>query len=295
MRGGPWRCRAIGADGGRRGADVCKLTQEGEAAAEVRTCQDAIGENGPGRQSQLEARKLTRAPAPAAAPLPLPRRPAEQALGQTFSWAVFLGNGLMAIFAGFAGDYLVEKMGLGRWGLQRMSEQGRAANGGAGTADDGPGSARAGRWCADDGCGVGARPGRAEGRSRPPLAASAACDGIAPPRRPVQTAPRVAPFDAAIVFMVIGGVVIAMTWPENYGDQSSHDLSQQFTKAWEAIMAGEAARGADSSWGARSRSRSRAARARRRASVQLQGYVCLAPPRHPCSAHLCPGITAIDE
>lgn len=39
---------------------------------------------------------------------------AEQALGQTFSWAVFLGNGLMAIFAGFLGDYLVERMGLGR-------------------------------------------------------------------------------------------------------------------------------------------------------------------------------------
>lgn len=85
----------------------------------------------------------------------------EQALGQTFSWAVFLGNGLMAILAGFMGDYLVEKMGLGR----------------------------------------------------------------------------VAPFDAAIVFMIAGGVLIVMTWPENYGDQSSHDLSQQFTKAWEAIVA----------------------------------------------------------
>jgi hypothetical protein len=38
----------------------------------------------------------------------------EQALGQTFSYAVFLGNGLMAILAGFLGDYLVEKMALGR-------------------------------------------------------------------------------------------------------------------------------------------------------------------------------------
>ncbi|KIZ07268.1 Major facilitator superfamily domain-containing protein 5 [Monoraphidium neglectum] len=83
----------------------------------------------------------------------------EQALGQTFSYAVFLGNGLMAILAGFLGDYLVEKMGLGR----------------------------------------------------------------------------VAPFDAAILFMVVGGILIAITWPENYGDTSSHDLSQQFTKAWDAI------------------------------------------------------------
>jgi hypothetical protein len=31
-----------------------------------------------------------------------------------FSQAVFLGNGLMAILAGFLGDYLVEKMALGR-------------------------------------------------------------------------------------------------------------------------------------------------------------------------------------
>ncbi|KAI8467976.1 MAG: general substrate transporter-like protein [Monoraphidium minutum] len=85
----------------------------------------------------------------------------EQALGQTFSWAVFLGNGLMAIMAGFMGDYLVEKMGFGR----------------------------------------------------------------------------VAPFDAAIVFMVIGGVLIAATWTENYGDRSSTDITQQFTKAWEAISA----------------------------------------------------------
>ena len=53
---------------------------------------------------------------------------------------------------------------------------------------------------------------------------------------------RVAPFDAAIVFMVAGGILIVMTWPENYGDQTSHDLSQQFTKAWEAIMAGAGTR-----------------------------------------------------
>ncbi len=59
-------------------------------------------------------RWLTPPPSPAPTHLPPPHAPAEQALGQTFSWAVFLGNGLMAIFAGFLGDYLVEKMGLGR-------------------------------------------------------------------------------------------------------------------------------------------------------------------------------------
>jgi hypothetical protein len=91
----------------------------------------------------------------------------EQALNQSFAWAVFLGNGLMAILAGFLGDFLVEKMNLGR----------------------------------------------------------------------------VAPFDAAIVFMLIGGAVMVMTWPENYGDSGSKNLTQQFEKAWHAITTGEA--GAD--------------------------------------------------
>jgi hypothetical protein len=96
----------------------------------------------------------------------LPRRRqtrAEQALNQTFAWAVFLGNGLMAILAGFLGDFLVEKMNLGR----------------------------------------------------------------------------VAPFDAAIVFMLIGGAVMMATWPENYGDSGSKNLTQQFEKAWHAITTGE--------------------------------------------------------
>lgn len=84
----------------------------------------------------------------------------EQALGQTFSWAVFLGNGLMAIFAGFFGDFLVEKMQLGR----------------------------------------------------------------------------VAPFDAAIVFMVAGGAVMIATWGENYGDKGSKNIGQQFSRAWNAIV-----------------------------------------------------------
>jgi hypothetical protein len=76
---------------------------------------------------------------------------------------VFLGNGLMAILAGFIGDFLVERMDLGR----------------------------------------------------------------------------VAPFDAAIVFMLIGGAVMIATWPENYGDSGSKNLGQQFEKAWHAITTGE--------------------------------------------------------
>ena len=83
-------------------------------------------------------------------------------MNQTFSWAVFMGNGLMAILAGFIGDGLVEKLGLGR----------------------------------------------------------------------------VAPFDAAIVFMLIGGAIMMATWPENYGDSGSKNLTQQFEKAWHAITTG---------------------------------------------------------
>lgn len=88
---------------------------------------------------------------------------AEHALGQTFSWAVFLGNSLMAILAGFFGDFLVEKLDLGR----------------------------------------------------------------------------VAPFDAAIVFMCIGGAVMLTSWGENYGDCSSKDIWQQFDRAWSAIKSGK--------------------------------------------------------
>ena len=86
----------------------------------------------------------------------------EQSLGDTFSWAVFLGNGLMAIFAGFLGNFLVDDLGLGR----------------------------------------------------------------------------VAPFDAAIVAMLAGGVLMAATWPENHGDQAGRGVRQQFGKAWAAISTG---------------------------------------------------------
>jgi hypothetical protein len=65
-------------------------------------------------------------------------------LGNTFSIAVFLGNGLVAILAGLLGHGLVE------------------------TFNFGP----------------------------------------------------VAPFDAAAVVLLIGGIAIAYTWPENYGDTS---------------------------------------------------------------------------
>lgn len=84
----------------------------------------------------------------------------ESSLGDTFSLQVFLGNGLMAVFSGLLGKFLVENLALGP----------------------------------------------------------------------------VAPFDAAIVFMVIGGVLIAALWPENYGDQNSrHGTLSQFSKAWAAI------------------------------------------------------------
>jgi hypothetical protein len=76
---------------------------------------------------------------------------------------VFLGNGLMAIFAGFFGDFLVEKMQLGR----------------------------------------------------------------------------VAPFDAAIVFMMAGAAVMMATWQENYGDKKSKNIGEQFSRAWNAIVSGE--------------------------------------------------------
>ena len=48
----------------------------------------------------------------------------------------------------------------------------------------------------------------------------------------------VAPFDAAIVFMLIGGAIMMATWPENYGDSGRKNLTQQFEKAWHAITTG---------------------------------------------------------
>ncbi|GFR46357.1 hypothetical protein Agub_g7865 [Astrephomene gubernaculifera] len=62
-------------------------------------------------------------------------------IGSTFSWAVFVGNGLMAILSGLIASFLVDKLGLGP----------------------------------------------------------------------------VAPFDAAALVLLVGGAVVARSWPENYG------------------------------------------------------------------------------
>ncbi|GLC76548.1 hypothetical protein PLESTF_001795000 [Pleodorina starrii] len=90
----------------------------------------------------------------------------EKWLGDIFSKAVFVGNGLMAILAGLAASYLVDTLKLGP----------------------------------------------------------------------------VAPFDAAIVVLLLGGVVIYSSWPENYGD-SAHggegvvaSLQRQFAVATGSIM-----------------------------------------------------------
>lgn len=49
----------------------------------------------------------------------------------------------------------------------------------------------------------------------------------------------VAPFDAAAVVMVLGGLVVAFTWTENYGDKSEHtSVSQQFVNAAKKIVSG---------------------------------------------------------
>ena len=52
----------------------------------------------------------------------------------------------------------------------------------------------------------------------------------------------VAPFDAAAVVMVIGGLVVLATWPENYGDASNkHTLAEQLAAGARAIYNGERA------------------------------------------------------
>ena len=51
----------------------------------------------------------------------------------------------------------------------------------------------------------------------------------------------VAPFDAAALVMVIGGVVVLLTWPENFGDASNrHTLGEQLRNAAMAIYSGGA-------------------------------------------------------
>jgi hypothetical protein len=55
----------------------------------------------------------------------------------------------------------------------------------------------------------------------------------------------VAPFDAAVVVLVLGGIAIHMTWEENYGDKgSSRPLAAQFRQALQIVkqgMSGQAA------------------------------------------------------
>lgn len=49
----------------------------------------------------------------------------------------------------------------------------------------------------------------------------------------------VAPFDAAALVMVVGGVIVALTWSENYGDNSERrTFGSQLTTAALAIMKG---------------------------------------------------------
>ena len=48
-----------------------------------------------------------------------------------------------------------------------------------------------------------------------------------------------APFDAAILVLLVGGAAVAWTWPENYGKEGVGSITQQFKAAIGAIMAGE--------------------------------------------------------
>ena len=90
----------------------------------------------------------------------------EDWLGGTFSQAVFVGNGLMAILSGFLAHTLVEGLNLGP----------------------------------------------------------------------------VAPFDAAHVVLLLGGVVVLATWTENFGDEAreqNSSLATQIGTALQAIRRGE--------------------------------------------------------
>eukprot|EP01102_Stenamoeba_stenopodia_P004296 TRINITY_DN14619_c0_g1_i1.p1 TRINITY_DN14619_c0_g1~~TRINITY_DN14619_c0_g1_i1.p1 ORF type:complete len:428 (+),score=55.30 TRINITY_DN14619_c0_g1_i1:161-1444(+) len=45
----------------------------------------------------------------------------------------------------------------------------------------------------------------------------------------------VAPFDASLTLLIIGSLVILITWPENYGDATT-DMSTSFKKAWNTLL-----------------------------------------------------------
>lgn len=48
----------------------------------------------------------------------------------------------------------------------------------------------------------------------------------------------VAPFDAAIVVLLVGGVIIARTWEENRGARGGESLARQFKEAAATIARG---------------------------------------------------------
>lgn len=85
----------------------------------------------------------------------------EDWLGGTFSAAVFVGNGLMAILSGLAAHTLVEALGLGP----------------------------------------------------------------------------VAPFDAAHIVLLLGGIVILLTWSENFGDEGRDTHASLSGQIWAAVRA----------------------------------------------------------
>ena len=59
----------------------------------------------------------------------------------------------------------------------------------------------------------------------------------------------VAPFDAAAVVMVVGGLVVLATWPENYGDASNkRTLPEQLAGAARAIYNGESLTAPSEAW-----------------------------------------------
>lgn len=64
--------------------------------------------------------------------------------------------------------------------------------------------------------------------------ASAIAAGIIATSLTMITGSLTAPFDCAIVFLLIGGVIILTRWTENYGDKSGPALGS-FSKGWELI------------------------------------------------------------
>lgn len=49
----------------------------------------------------------------------------------------------------------------------------------------------------------------------------------------------VAPFDAAVAVLLLGGLAVQLTWEENYGDKQGGQMLGQFAKALHTIRQGE--------------------------------------------------------